>query len=80
MMNLPHMTFSESVDRYFGVTERGSNFKTEIWGGILIFLSMSYIIVVNPSMMAQAGMDKDACYAATIIMSIIGTGVMALYA
>lgn len=74
------MTFSESLDRYFGVTERGSNFKTEIWGGILIFLSMSYIIVVNPSMMAVAGMDKDACYAATIIMSIIGTLVMALYA
>ena len=41
---------------------------------------MSYIIVVNPSMMAVAGMDKDACYAATIIMSIIGTLVMALYA
>lgn len=74
------MTFSESLDRYFGVTERGSNFKTEIWGGILIFLSMSYIIAVNPSMMAAAGMDKDACYAATIIMSIIGTLVMALYA
>ncbi len=74
------MAFAEAVDRYFGVTERGSTTRREVWGGILTFLSMSYIIVVNPSIMAQTGMDYSACYAATIIMAIIGCLVMALYA
>ena len=74
------MGVAESIDRYFGITERGSDYKTEIKGGVLIFLSMAYIIVVNPSMMAQAGMDSGACYSATIIMAIIGTLLMALYA
>lgn len=54
--------------------------RTEIKGGVLIFLAMAYIIVVNSSMMAEAGMDRSACYTATIVMSIIGTLLMALYA
>lgn len=74
------MGVSSTLDRFFGITERGSNISTELKGGILVFLSMAYIIVVNPSMMAQAGMDQDACYTATIVMSIIGTLLMALYA
>ncbi len=74
------MGVSSTLDRFFGITERGSSISTELKGGILIFLSMAYIIVVNPSMMAQAGMDQDACYTATIVMSIIGTLLMALYA
>lgn len=74
------MSVAESIDKYFGITERGSTFKTEIKGGVLVFLSMAYIIVVNPAMMAEAGMDAEACYSATIIMAIIGTLLMALYA
>lgn len=74
------MGVTESLDRFFEITGRGSNIKTEVKGGILIFLSMAYIIVVNSSMMATAGMDPDACYSATIVMAIIGTLLMALYA
>ncbi len=74
------MAFAASLDRFFEITERGSNVKTEIRGGILVFLSMAYIIVVNSSMMAAAGMDQAACYTATIVMAIIGTLLMALYA
>lgn len=74
------MTLSQSVDRFFSVSARGSTFRTEIWGGVLVFMSMCYIIAVNPNMMADAGMDRDAAYTATILMSVIGTLSMALYA
>ena len=74
------MALSATLDRFFEITSRGSDIKTEVKGGVLIFLSMAYIIVVNSSMMADAGMDLSACYTATIVMAIIGTLLMALYA
>lgn len=74
------MDVAASLDRFFEITARGSSVRTEIKGGVLIFLAMAYIIVVNSSMMAEAGMDRSACYTATIVMSIIGTLLMALYA
>ena len=74
------MALSATLDRFFEITSRGSDIRTEVKGGVLIFLSMAYIIVVNSSMMADAGMDLSACYTATIVMAIIGTLLMALYA
>ncbi|MDO5861536.1 MAG: NCS2 family permease [Thermoplasmata archaeon] len=68
------------IDRFFGITERGSSIRTEVKGGIIVFLSMSYIIAVNTGMMADAGMDSDAAFTATILMSIIGSVIMGLYA
>ena len=76
----PGMETAGALDRFFEITKRGSDIKTEVKGGVLIFLAMAYIIVVNSSMMADAGMDQSACYTATIVMSIIGTLLMALYA
>ena len=74
------MGVSESLDRFFEISGRGSTISTEVKGGILIFLSMVYIIAVNTGMMVAAGMDESACYTATIVMAIIGTLLMALYA
>ena len=74
------MSLPQTLDRFFSIGERGSNIRTEIKGGILIFLSMAYIIVVNTSMMSATGMDRSACYSATILMAIIGSLLMALYA
>ncbi len=68
------------LDRYFHIGERGSDIRTEVKGGFLIFLAMSYIIVVNRAMMVDAGMDPDQSFTATILMSIFGTLLMALYA
>ncbi len=68
------------VDRFFGVSARGSTFRTEVWGGIVVFMSMCYIIAVNPVLMEDAGMDRGACYTATTIMAVIGSLSMALYA
>ncbi len=74
------MSFSGCVDRYFGVSVRGSTFQKEVWGGVVVFMSMCYVIAVNPSMMTDAGMDRGACYTATTIMAVIGSLSMALYA
>lgn len=74
------MGVTQRLDGFFHITERGSDIRTEIHGGILVFLSMVYIIVVNTSMMVDAGMDYSACYSATIIMAVIGSLLMALYA
>ena len=74
------MGVSESLDRFFEISGRGSTISTEVKGGVLIFLSMVYIIAVNTGMMVAAGMEESACYTATIVMAIIGTLLMALYA
>ena len=74
------MGVSESLDRFFEISGRGSTISTEVKGGVLIFLSMVYIIAVNTGMMVAAGMEESACYTATIVIAIIGTLLMALYA
>ncbi len=74
------MTFAESLDRFFEIKARGSTISTEVKGGILVFLSMAYIISVNPAMMADAGMPWGQAFTATILMSIIAMVIMALYA
>ncbi|NLL95475.1 MAG: NCS2 family permease [Thermoplasmatales archaeon] len=69
------------IDSYFGITERGSDFATEVRAGLVVFLAMSYVLVVNPNIMTDGtGMDWDAVFTATVLSAIIGTFVMAVYA
>jgi AGZA family xanthine/uracil permease-like MFS transporter len=68
------------LDKFFKITEKGSSIKTEIIAGITTFLTMSYIIVLNPDVLSMAGMDKGAVFTATIIAAIIGSLIMGLYA
>ena len=68
------------LERYFGIQKSGSSVKTEIIAGITTFFSMSYILIVNPSILADAGMEWGAVFLATIIASVIGTLVMGLVA
>lgn len=56
------MDFASKLDGFFGITSKGSTLRTEVKGGILVFLAMSYIIVVNSAMMADAGIDRDAAW------------------
>mgnify|MGYP006916036653 CR=1 FL=1 len=46
--------FAATIDRMFHITERGSDIRTEIRGGIITFLAMSYILAVNPSILSAA--------------------------
>ncbi|MEG2194673.1 MAG: NCS2 family permease, partial [Terrisporobacter sp.] len=55
------------LDKIFGYTDRGSNIKTEVIGGITTFLTMAYIVFVNPAILSDAGMDKAALITVTIL-------------
>jgi AGZA family xanthine/uracil permease-like MFS transporter len=68
------------LDRYFGLTESGTDVRTEFIAGITTFLTMVYIVFVNPQILANAGMDKGAVFVATCIAAAVSTLVMALYA
>lgn len=65
------------VEKYFKLKEHGTNVRTEIVAGIITFLTMSYILVVNPNILGAAGMDKSALFTATALASILGTLFMA---
>src|SRR3989442_2890519 len=68
------------LDRYFGLSESGSDVHTEFIAGITTFLTMVYIVFVNPQILGNAGMDKGAVFVATCIAAAVSTLVMALYA
>ena len=64
----------------FKLKENNTTVKTEVLAGITTFMTMAYILAVNPSMLAAAGMDKTAVLMATCIASFIGTLAMAMLA
>lgn len=68
------------AEKIFRLKEKKTNVKTEIMAGITTFMTMSYILPVNPQILGDAGMDKGAVFTATIIASIIAILIMALYA
>lgn len=68
------------LDKYFKITEQKSTLRTEIIAGITTFMTMVYILAVNPSILSAAGMDKDAVFTATALSAVIATLVMALVA
>ncbi|MDO4663009.1 MAG: NCS2 family permease [Tissierellia bacterium] len=68
------------TERLFHLKEHGSDVKTEIIAGITTFMTMSYILAVNPQILSEAGMDKGGVFTASIIASVIAILIMALYA
>ena len=58
---------------YFGLKARGTNVKTEVIAGVTTFLTMAYIIFVNPDMLSKTGMDKTALVAVVCLVSAIST-------
>src|SRR5712675_3639648 len=69
-----------SLDRYFGLTASSTNVRTELVAGLTTFLTMVYIVFVNPQILGNAGMDKGAVFTATCIAAAVSTLVMGLYA
>ncbi len=68
------------IQKLFGFDPNTMNIRKEIIAGITTFLTMAYILAVNPSILAAAGMDQGAVFTTTIIASVVATLVMALYA
>lgn len=68
------------IEKQFRLTENKTDIRTEIMAGITTFLTMVYIIFVNPDLLSIAGMPKEGVFIATILASIVGTAAMALMA
>jgi AGZA family xanthine/uracil permease-like MFS transporter len=68
------------LDRFFKLKENNTSFRTEMVGGITTFMTMSYIIFLQPAVLSQAGMDSGAVMVATCISSAVATLLMGLLA
>ena len=68
------------LEKVFRLKENNTTAKTEIAAGITTFMTMAYILAVNPSILSDAGMDPNAVLIATCLASFIGTIFMGLYA
>lgn len=68
------------LEKYFELSKNKTNIKTEIIAGITTFMTMAYILAVNPDILSATGMDKNALFTSTAIAAIIGTLAMALIA
>ena len=68
------------LEKVFRLKENGTNARTEIIAGITTFMTMAYILAVNPSVLADAGMDQGAVFTATALAALIGTLLMAFCA
>jgi adenine/guanine/hypoxanthine permease len=69
-----------AIERFFQLRERGSSFRIEVLGGITTFAATAYIIVVNPAILQAAGIPVGPCTVATILVAMVGTLFMGLYA
>ncbi|OYD07126.1 NCS2 family permease [Paludifilum halophilum] len=68
------------MERFFRFREKETNLRTEILAGITTFLTMVYIVVVNPAILKDAGMDFGAVFVATVLASVLSTLIMGLFA
>ena len=68
------------LEKLFKLKENNTTVKTEVLAGITTFMTMAYILAVNPSILAAAGMDQGAVFTATAVASFLGTVLMALFA
>jgi len=68
------------LEKLFHLSKNKTNVKTEVLAGITTFMTMAYILIVNPGILSQTGMPKEAVFAATALASFIGTVIMAFVA
>jgi len=71
---------SPMLERLFKLSENKTNIRTEMMAGLTTFLTMVYIIFVNPSILGDAGMPKESVFVATCLVAAGGTAIMGLYA
>lgn len=68
------------LEKWFKLSSEGTSVKTELVAGLTTFMTMAYILAVNPFILSKTGMDAGAVFTATVLSAVIGTLVMALYA
>ena len=70
------------IEKFFKITENETSVKTELLAGLTTFLTMSYILFVNPSILSQTGMEYESVFIATCLAAALGTfliGVLSNY-
>ncbi len=72
--------FVSKLDSFFGITAKGSSFRTEIMAGFTTFMTMAYIIFVNPAILSQTGMPFAPLVTTTVIATAFATIIMGIYA
>ena len=72
--------FNIMLEKVFKLRENHTTVKTEILAGITTFMTMAYILAVNPNVLSASGMDRGAVFTATVLASFLGTACMALFA
>ena len=68
------------MDRFFGISESGTTFGREVFAGISTFLTMAFIVAVNPMFLQDAGIPFEAGFVATVMATALGTAIMGLWA
>ncbi|MBR0393485.1 MAG: NCS2 family permease, partial [Alistipes sp.] len=68
------------LQRLFGFDPKTMNIRTEVMAGITTFLTMAYILAVNPNILSETGMDKGALFTSTVLISAVATLLMAILA
>ncbi|SDY47865.1 NCS2 family permease [Acinetobacter kyonggiensis] len=79
-MTTPSPSSENMLERLFKLSENKTNFRTEVLAGVTTFLTMCYIIIVNPMILSETGMDHGAVFVATCLAAAIGCLVMGLVA
>ena len=67
------------MNKYFEYRQHKTNFRTEVIAGVTTFLTMAYIMVVNPAILSNTGMDFDSVFVATILAAFISCMLMGLF-
>lgn len=68
------------LEKWFHLKENHTDAKTEVIAGITTFMTMAYILAVNPNVLGASGMDSGAVFTATALAAMVGTLMMALFA
>ena len=68
------------LEKLFQLQAHNTSVRTEMLAGLTTFLTMAYILFVNPAILGETGMDKGAVFVATCLIAALGTTIMALYA
>jgi adenine/guanine/hypoxanthine permease len=76
----PELRMQTALERYFRLSENHTNVRQELLAGLTTFMTMAYIVVVNPQILSQAGMPAEGVMFATCVSAAIATLVMGLYA
>ena len=68
------------LDKFFKLSENKTTISTEMFAGLITFMTMAYILAVNPEILSASGMPKGGVFVATVIAAVVGSALMGFFA